>query len=107
MPDQKARAQAFWAEVFNEHDLSAACGFVAPGFVNRNARPGTPAGPFHGIPATHRSTAARHIHVLTFDETGLITEHVAVRDDVTVFRQLGALPAAMAPTDPAPAQQAC
>ena len=43
MPDQKARAQAFWAEVFNEHDLSAACGFVAPGFINRNARPGTPA----------------------------------------------------------------
>jgi hypothetical protein len=32
---------------------------------------------------------------------------VAVRDDVTVFRQLGALPAAMSPTDPAPARQAC
>src|SRR6202034_2725263 len=57
---------------------------------------GTHDGPFHGIPATHRSTAARHIHVLTFDETGLITEHLAVRDDVTVFRQLGALPAACA-----------
>jgi predicted ester cyclase len=128
MPDLKARTQAFWAEVFNEHDLSTAGGFVAPGFVNRNARPGTPAGPegarqvfsrlwagcsdmhfdlhemvaegnkvvcigvmtgthdgpFHGIPPTHRSTAARHIHVLTFDETGLITEHLAVRDDVTV-----------------------
>jgi steroid delta-isomerase-like uncharacterized protein len=149
MPDIKARTQAFWTEAFNKHDLSAARGFVAPGFVNRKARPGTPAGPegarqvfsrlwagcsdmhfdlqemvaegnkvvcigvmtgthdgpFHGIPATHRATAARHIHVLTFDETGLITEHLAVRDDVTVFRQLGVLPAAMASADQAPASR--
>jgi hypothetical protein len=54
---------------------------------------GTHDGPFHGIPATHRPTAARQIHVLTFNDTGLITEHLTVRDDVTVLRQLGALPA--------------
>jgi len=53
---------------------------------------GTHDGQFHGIPATHQPTAARHIHVLTFDDAGLITDHLAVRDDVTVLRQLGALP---------------
>jgi SnoaL-like polyketide cyclase len=53
---------------------------------------GTHDGPFHGLPATHRPTAARQVHVLTFNEQGLITEHLAVRDDVTVLRQLGALP---------------
>ena len=38
---------------------------------------GTHDGPFHGIPATHRPTAARQIHVLTFNDAGLITEHLA------------------------------
>ena len=110
--------------------------FFAPGFINHNARPGTPDGPegarqvltrlwagssdmhfdleatvaegdtvvcigmmrgthdgpFHGIPATFRPTAARHIHVLTFNDHGLITRHLAVRDDVTILRQLGVLP---------------
>ena len=136
MPDHKTRAQTFWTELFNAHDLRKIGGFFAPGSVNHNARPGTPDGPegarqvfgrlwagcsdmrfdlqamvaegskvvcigvmtgthdglFHGIPATHRPTAARQIHVLTFNDTGLITEHLAVRDDLTVLRQLGALP---------------
>jgi hypothetical protein len=44
----------------------------------------------------HRSSyggrsAARHIHVLTFNDDGLIAGHLAVRDDVTILRQLGAL----------------
>ena len=134
----KARARAFWAEVFNAHDLTGIRDFLAPGFINHNAQPGTPDGPegagqvfsrlwagcsdmhfdlqeviaegskvvcvgvmtgthdgpLHGIPATHRPTAARQIHVLTFSDTGMITEHLAVRDDVTLLRQLGALPAA-------------
>jgi hypothetical protein len=64
MPDQKARAQAFWAEVFNEHDLSAACGFVAPGFVNRNARPGTPA-PRHPGRTVSRHTRNAPFHCRT------------------------------------------
>ncbi len=136
VPGYKARAQAFWAELFNQHDLRSVSDFFAPGFVNRNARPGTPDGPdgarrvfsrlwagcsdmpfdlqamvaegnqvvcigvmtgthdgtFHGIPATHQPTATRHIHMLTFNDTGLITEHLAVRDDLTLLQQLGALP---------------
>jgi hypothetical protein len=56
--------------VFNEHDLSAARGFVAPGFVNRNARPGTPAGPEGARQVFSRLWAGC--------ETGLITEHLAV-----------------------------
>jgi steroid delta-isomerase-like uncharacterized protein len=136
VPGHKARAQAFWTELFNAHDLRMIPDFFAPDFVNHNARPGTCRGPegarevfsrlwagssdlhfgledmvaeggtvvcigvmsgthdgpFHGLPATHRPTAARHIHVLTFNDDGLITEHLAVRDDVTVLRQLGAIP---------------
>lgn len=136
MPDYKPRARAFWAELFNAHDLRNVRGYFAPEFVNHNARPGTPDGPegagqvfsrlwagcpdlhfdpqemvaegskvvcigmmtgthdgpFHGLPATHRPIAARQIHVLTFNDTGLITEHLAVRDDIAVLRQLGALP---------------
>jgi hypothetical protein len=60
---------------------------------------GTHDGPFHGIPATRRPTTAWHIHVLTFDDDGLITEHLAVRDDVTVLRQLEALPTAASGPD--------
>ena len=45
MPGNKARARAFWAELFNAHDLRNVRGFFAPGFVNHNARPGTPDGP--------------------------------------------------------------
>ena len=137
MPDHKARARAFWTELFNAHDLRIAEDFFAPGFINHNARPGTARGPegarqvfirlwagssdmrfdleamvaegdtvvcigvmrgthdgaSHGMPATNRPTGARHIHVLTFDDDGLITEHLAVRDDVTILRQLGVLPA--------------
>ena len=73
--------------------------FFAPGFVNHNARPGTPAGPEGARQVFSRLWAGC--------ETGLITEHLAVRDDVTVFRQLGALPAAISPTGPAPVRQAC
>ena len=44
-PGHKARAQALWTELFNAHDLRNVRGFFAPGFVNHNARPGTPGGP--------------------------------------------------------------
>ena len=135
LPGIKARAQAFWDELFNQHDLRRIGDSIAPGFVNRNARAGTPDGPegakqvftrlwagcsdmhfdlqamvaegsqivcigvmtgthdgaWHGIPATHRPTAARQIHVLTFNGAGQIAEHLAVRDDLTVLRQLGML----------------
>jgi predicted ester cyclase len=57
---------------------------------------GTHDGPFQGIPATHQRTVARHIHLLTFDNAGLITEHLAVRDDIALLRQLGTEPQAIA-----------
>jgi steroid delta-isomerase-like uncharacterized protein len=136
MIDTRARAQAFWAEVFNAHDLDRVEGFIAPGSVNHNARAGTPdgpagarevftrlwtgfpdmhfdlstmvaegdrvvcigtmsgthEGPFMGMAATGKHAAARHIHVLTFNEDSQITEHLAVRDDIALLHQLGQLP---------------
>jgi steroid delta-isomerase-like uncharacterized protein len=68
---------------------------------------GTQDGPFQGIPATHRHISARHVHVLTYNHTGLVTEHLAVRDDLALQRQLGVLPddaplqAANTPQEPA------
>ena len=53
---------------------------------------GTHDGTFQGIPATNRQTRARHIHVLTFDQDGLITDHLAVRDDAALLKQLGTIP---------------
>lgn len=53
---------------------------------------GTHDGSFQGIPPTNRQTSARHIHVLTFSTDGLITDHLAVRDDVAVLKQVGAIP---------------
>jgi steroid delta-isomerase-like uncharacterized protein len=141
MTDLRERAEAFWHQVFNRHDLTQIDQFIAPGSVNHNARTGTPDGPqgarevferlwagssdmqfeiqsmvaegnkvvcigimhgthdgpFQGIPATNNLTHARHIHVLTFNEHGLITEHLAVRDDVAFLKQLGVLPAETPP----------
>jgi steroid delta-isomerase-like uncharacterized protein len=135
MLDTKARAEAFWRDVFNQHDLNRVGEFIAEGAVNHNARPGTPDGPqgatevferlwagssdmhfeiesmiaegnrvvcvgimhgthdgtFQGIPASNQPTSARHIHVLTFDGRGLIVEHLAVRDDIALLRQIGVL----------------
>ena len=137
----KSRAQAFWAEVFNSHDLERIDEFIAPGSVNHNARAGTPDGPegareiftrlwagfpdmhfdlatmvaegdkvvcigimngthdgpFMGMQATHKHTSARHVHILTFNTAGQIRDHLAVRDDITLLRQVGhiqGLPAA-------------
>lgn len=111
-PDHKARTQHFWRDLFNAHDVRLCEAFFAPDFINRNARPGTPAGPegarrvfrrlwegssdmsfalqrivvdadtivcigimsgthdglLHGIPATGKPTAIRHIHVLNFND---------------------------------------
>lgn len=135
MPDNKARAQALWTDLFNAHYLRMVEDFFAPGFINHNARPGTPDGPegarqvftrlwagssdmhfdvqamvaegdavvcigvmrgthdgpSYGMPATHLPIAARHIPVLSFNADGLITEHLAVRDDLTILRQLDML----------------
>jgi steroid delta-isomerase-like uncharacterized protein len=133
MIDYKARAQAFWTEVFNRHDLKRIEDFIAADATNHNARAGTPDGPdgarelftrlwtgfpdmhfdlatmvaegdkvvcigimngthdgpFMGIPPTHKHTSARHIHVLTFNTAGQINDHLAVRDDIALLRQVG------------------
>jgi steroid delta-isomerase-like uncharacterized protein len=133
MSDLKDRAQAFWTEVFNRHDLDRIDEFIAPDAVNHNARAGTPDGaagarelftrlwtgfpdmrfdlatmvaegdkvvcigimngthdgPFMGMPPTHEQTSTRHIHVLTFDNDGQISDHLAVRDDIALLRQVG------------------
>lgn len=49
---------------------------------------GTHGQPFQGSPATHRLTGARHIHVLAFNDVGLISEHLAGRADITLLQQL-------------------
>ncbi|MGH2886813.1 MAG: ester cyclase [Solirubrobacteraceae bacterium] len=136
MPDNKARATAFWTDVFNAKDLDRADEFIAPGSVNHNALPGTPDGPeglrasfgrlwtgfpdmkfeidtilaednkvvcvgmmsgthdgpFAGMPPSGRTFRTRHVHILTFDDAGLVTEHLAVRDDISQLKQIGALP---------------
>jgi predicted ester cyclase len=53
---------------------------------------GTHDGAFRGMAPTNRRTSARHMHLLTFNHTGMIIDHLAVRDDIALLRQLGALP---------------
>ena len=57
-------------------------------------------GPFMGIAPTDRPFAFRQVHVVRFQD-GLGVEHWAVRDDLTLLRQLGALPSQ--PGRPVPA----
>jgi predicted ester cyclase len=53
---------------------------------------GTHDGAFQGMAATNRRTSARHMRLLTFNHTGVIIDHLAVRGDIALLRQLGALP---------------
>jgi predicted ester cyclase len=43
--DIEGRARAFWERAFNDRDLDLIDAITAPEFMNRNALPGTPAGP--------------------------------------------------------------
>ena len=51
----------------------------------------THTGEFMGIPATQKRIAQKQIHLLRFDG-GAIAEHWAVRDDLTMLRQMGIAP---------------
>jgi steroid delta-isomerase-like uncharacterized protein len=51
----------------------------------------THTGEFMGIPATKKRIAQKQVHVLRF-AGGAITEHWAVRDDLTMLRQMGIAP---------------
>jgi predicted ester cyclase len=55
-------------------------------------------GEFMGMAPTNRPFAVRQVHIVRF-EHGKGVEHWAVRDDLGMLRQLGAVPA----TEPAPA----
>ena len=48
-------------------------------------------GPFMGLAPTGRPFAFRQVHIVRFQD-GKAIEHWAVRDDLTLMRQLGALP---------------
>ena len=43
--DIEGRVRAFWEQAFNGRDLDLIDAITAPEFFNRNALPGTPAGP--------------------------------------------------------------
>lgn len=48
-------------------------------------------GEFMGIPATGKPIAQEQIHILRFVD-GLVAEHWAVRDNLTMLRQMGIAP---------------
>jgi steroid delta-isomerase-like uncharacterized protein len=73
---------------FEVEDLIADGGRVAcVGFMT-----GTNDGEYAGMPPTGKRFRARHIHVFTFDGDGKVVEHLAVRDDVEMLRQLEIVP---------------
>jgi predicted ester cyclase len=57
-------------------------------------------GPFMGLAPTNRPFAFRQVHIVRFHD-GKGIEHWAVRDDLTLLRQLGAVPSQ--PARPVPA----
>jgi predicted ester cyclase len=57
-------------------------------------------GPFMGLAPTNRPFAFRQVHIVRFQD-GKGIEHWAVRDDLTLLRQLGAVPSQ--PARPVPA----
>jgi predicted ester cyclase len=44
-----------------------------------------------GVPATHKSFAVKHVHLIRFAQDGRAVEHSAVRDDLGMLMQLGLL----------------
>jgi predicted ester cyclase len=48
-------------------------------------------GELMGIAPTNREVAYQYVHIVRFRD-GLVAEHWAVRDDMTLMRQLGVLP---------------
>ena len=54
---------------------------------------GTQEGQFGPFPPTGKKFRVRHVHTFRFDDQGRLTEHLAVRDDVSMLQQLGHLPA--------------
>ncbi len=80
-------AEAFDEQSYDVHHVLADGDTVAV-HCTWNA---THTGEFMGIPATGKPIAQKQIHVLRF-EGGMIAEHWAVRDDLTMLRQMGIAP---------------
>ena len=91
MTDEELRAAAreTW-DVFNAHDLSNIENQVAADFTNANSIPGTPDGP-EGMKQVDERLWSAFLD-MSFD-VGLINDHTAVRDDVSMLQQLGHMPA--------------
>jgi predicted ester cyclase len=53
---------------------------------------GTQTGQFGPFSPSGKSYRARHVHTFRVDERGKLTEHLAVRDDVSMLQQLGHMP---------------
>lgn len=83
----KMLAEAFDEQSYDVHHVLADGDEVAV-HCTWNA---THTGEFMGIPATTKRIAQKQIHVLRF-EGGMIAEHWAVRDDLTMLRQMGIAP---------------
>jgi steroid delta-isomerase-like uncharacterized protein len=83
----KMLAEAFDEQSYDVHHVLADGDTVAV-HCTWNA---THTGDFMGIPPTKKRIAQKQIHVLRFDG-GLIAEHWAVRDDLTMLRQMGIAP---------------
>jgi steroid delta-isomerase-like uncharacterized protein len=79
--------RAFPDLCFTVEDLIAEGDMVA----GRVTMGGTHEGPFMGIAPTGRSVQQAHMHIIRFSD-GKAVEHRAVRDDLTLMRQLGILP---------------
>lgn len=52
---------------------------------------GTQQGPYLLAPATGKRFAVQHIHIFRLDD-GKVAEHWAIRDDLGMLQQLGAIP---------------
>ena len=83
----KMLAEAFDEQSYEVHHVLADGDEVAV-HCTWNA---THTGEFMGIPATMKPIAQKQIHVLRFAD-GMIAEHWAVRDDLTMLRQMGIAP---------------
>jgi predicted ester cyclase len=85
--DIKAKARRTWEDVFPACDVAALDDLVAV-HATHHARH---TGELMGIPPTDRFVAYDYVHILRFRD-GKAVEHWSVRDDMTLMRQLGALP---------------
>ena len=82
----KQLVQHTFAALFNTGNLAIADELVSADFVNHDAPPHVPGGP-EGL----RQVVQEQIHLRRF-ANGKGVEHRAVRDDLGLLRQMGAIP---------------